>query len=841
MAAGLGALAAPAVAATPDFTVNSVWDWPDATAGDGKCESTEPHAAGKPATCTLRAALQESNQSGGGGTIFLPAKTILMGFKADATGKPVQQDFTLLAPFLIPFPVNADVTIKQVAGVADGAAIVDGGFWWSVFHIGAMDSNKVVIATANVTISGITITHGGEKQASSQGAGGGALVHEGSTLSLNRVKISGNQTTGPGGGLANYGTTTLLDSTVENNCGLSGAGGGVFQGSGAGIYNVGEIVIKNSTITGNYTERGAGLNNAGGKASIYNSTISNNVARTNGAGIRNEANGRLAISRTTITENWAQTRICRPDATNTCTVAATVQSGKECPALSGNALGFGLAFGDIHESGETVKGGENGGGISNINGSQIVMGWTILSGNHLGRSINGATHQEDVHSGTADCFSPDTSTAPGPGLIIDYHNNLIGIWNTNCRMREERCKPTEPCFDANKPPFFDVFIGMADPKSEFAWGTPVHQQAPFPAGLGNLQNDGGPTFTHPLLEGSADIDGISMNDPDGTDFDPMPDFGVARDFFACFPSTVDGFKDQRGLPRPRMGISGRDPVCDIGASELQAPKTLRVLACSGTNVVGADQPLALASCDGGNGVPDLLWDQASIGKRELEPKNGAKLKLLTGVNFNSLTLTDLKAVSFGTTPIIGNDDSTNQIKPGTIIAARNAAGHFTKLLVSKSGADLVLSEAVTYQRPVKISGLTVADSANRADWSVRSDLKVGDTAYGDRTFKITALPQELLGASWVRPANDSKMFSSTPVVTFTIDRDAFVYLAIDSRLGIRGWMDATWSAAAGSITDSESPVRDFQLFRKFFAAGEVVSLGGNSGPTMSNQYLVIVP
>jgi len=846
MAVGLAALAAPAVAATPDFTVDSVWDWPDATPGDGKCESTQPHP-GRGPFCTLRAALQESNHTGGGGTIFLPGKTILMGFKADANNKPVQQDFTLLAPAgqFISLPVTANVTIKQEAGVADGVATVDGGFWWSVFVVGAVDQNNVVIAAPTVTMSGITITHGGEKQLSSFGIGGGVFVNSQSTLTLSKAKLSFNQTTGRGSALLNKGTTTLVDTTVENNCGLGGVGGGFFQGFGGGIENTqgGDLIINNSTITGNYTERGGGLNNSG-QVTIFNSTISNNVARLNGGGIRNENTGRIAISHTTITENWAQTSLCHPDNMSVCTVKPQVLSGQECPALSGNAVAFGLQLGDIHDSGETPKGGENGGGISNINGGQIVMGWTILAGNHLGAildSLHRPNRQEDIHSGTADCFSPDSSAAPGPGLIIDYHNNLVGIWNSNCRMREERCKPGQPCFNDNtRPPFFDVFIGMEFPKQEFVGGDPVHQQAPLAAGLSNLQNDGGPTFTHPLVEGSVAIDGISMSDPDSTDFDPIPDFGVTQDFFACF-NNVAAFKDQRGLPRPVTGITGRQPVCDIGSSELQAPKTLRVLSCSGTNMVGADQPLALASCDGGNLVPDLLWDQASIGKRELEPKNGAQLKLLTGVNFNTLSFSDLKAVSYGTTPINGNDDSSNQIKPGTIIAARNAAGHFTKMRVTKSGADLILSEVVTYQRPVKISGLTEADSANRADWSVRSDLKVGDTAYGDRTFKITALPQELLGASWVRPANDSKAFSSTPVVTFKIDRDAFVYVAVDSRIGMRPWMDATWSAAPGSITDNESPARDFQLFRKFFAAGSSVALGGNSGPTMSNQYLIVVP
>src|SRR5207237_1997430 len=73
----------------------------------------------------------------------------------------------------------------------------------------------------------------------------------------------------------------------------------------------GVLTIEGSTISHNYTERGAGLNNVGGRVSIFNSTISDNVARANGGGIRNTSTdtskGTIAISQTTITENWAHT------------------------------------------------------------------------------------------------------------------------------------------------------------------------------------------------------------------------------------------------------------------------------------------------------------------------------------------------------------------------------------------------------------------------------------------------------------------------------------------------------------------------------------------------------
>jgi len=71
--------------------------------------------------------------------------------------------------------------------------------------------------------------------------------------------------------------------------------------------------------------------------------------------------------------------------------------------------------------------------------------------------------------------------------------------------------------------------------------------------LGPLQDNGGPTFTHALLEGSPAIDGVCTD---------------------CGCTTVDGAlvtTDQRGEPRPADGDGDGTALCDIGAYELQPP------------------------------------------------------------------------------------------------------------------------------------------------------------------------------------------------------------------------------------------------------------------------------
>jgi hypothetical protein len=95
----------------------------------------------------------------------------------------------------------------------------------------------------------------------------------------------------------------------------------------------------------------------------------------------------------------------------------------------------------------------------------------------------------------------------------------------------------------------------------------------------------------------------------------------------------------------------------------------------------------------------------------------------------------------------------------------------------------------------------------------------------------------VVGAEWIRPANDSKAFRGNPLLTFALSAQAEVDVAMDKRAGKPSWLDATWEDRGVTLTSSNNVT--YELFRKTFPAG-TVTLGpqaGNAGST--SQYLVL--
>jgi CSLREA domain-containing protein len=135
-------------------------------------------------------------------------------------------------------------------------------------------------------------------------ADGGGIYNNGiaevssSTFIANRAE---GGSTNFGGAIANWfsGTMSVDTSTFMNN-------GYEFTSSGGGIHNYGTIVVSNSTFHGNYASIfGGGFSNFG-SGTVSNTTFSGNVVDLGsfGGGIYNEGD-LLTINNSTLSENFA--------------------------------------------------------------------------------------------------------------------------------------------------------------------------------------------------------------------------------------------------------------------------------------------------------------------------------------------------------------------------------------------------------------------------------------------------------------------------------------------------------------------------------------------------------
>jgi hypothetical protein len=121
---------------------------------------------------------------------------------------------------------------------------------------------------------------------------GGGIANEGfGPLTLINSTVSGNTTQGLGGGIA--GSATLINSTISGN--TSGdRGGGIFTLN----PHLASILI-NSTVSGNFSAGAGGGIYSSGTTSLFNVTITNNRANSDGSG--NEAGGGVANGGGTLT------------------------------------------------------------------------------------------------------------------------------------------------------------------------------------------------------------------------------------------------------------------------------------------------------------------------------------------------------------------------------------------------------------------------------------------------------------------------------------------------------------------------------------------------------------
>ncbi|MGH9946571.1 MAG: choice-of-anchor Q domain-containing protein [Pyrinomonadaceae bacterium] len=184
------------------------------------------------------------------------------------------------------------------------------GFGTANVTVAGYDARNVVIQgrtlgiffiNGNVKISDVMIFNG----IAPPGDGGGGIVVNGGSLTLERVSVNANATSfsgGAGGGVSIEGGTDhrIIDSTFYfNQAPVSGCGGL--------IHSAGTLAIANSTFSGNSANATFGGGGAicvtGGAATLRNVTISGNTAST-GGGIH-QTGGTIDIANSIVAGNSA--------------------------------------------------------------------------------------------------------------------------------------------------------------------------------------------------------------------------------------------------------------------------------------------------------------------------------------------------------------------------------------------------------------------------------------------------------------------------------------------------------------------------------------------------------
>jgi predicted outer membrane repeat protein len=396
-------------------------------------------------------------------------------------------------------------------------------------------------------------------------------VAEGATAELIALTVTnGRQTEEHGAGIRNEGTLTLTRCTVSASSAGRDSGcrtddQALLCSEGGGIWNTGTLTLMDSTVSGSSAHFGGGIANRGGSLTLIDSAVLTSSATgcrgvgsvvcSGGGGIWNS--GALALEESRVSENtadWGGGIYSRG-------VSTLTRS-----SVSGNAAGF------------------DGGGLLNFETMSLID--STVSDNDSGQSGGGIANEAGVVQITSSTLSANTAAAAGgslfnpAGAAADLLNTTVsgntadtggGIYTggeltlSSSTMAGNAAATADALYDpgtsnaterwiANSliegdcggEPFDSGGYNVESPADTCGFEQATDQPAQSQLGLGPLEDNGGPTETHALLDGSVAIDQIPVLDCVDRAGDPLS-------------------VDQRGEPRP----AGASSHCDVGAFEVQ--------------------------------------------------------------------------------------------------------------------------------------------------------------------------------------------------------------------------------------------------------------------------------
>lgn len=327
----------------------------------------------------------------------------------------------------------------------------------------------------------------------------------------------------------NPGKTVTIDGLTVANGSSEFYGGGIYNDSAA-------LTVTNCVLSGNSAYSGGGIRNesanGGATLTVTNSTISGNSA-AGGGGISNLTSGgdaTLMVTNCTISENSG-------DYDGGDGIANYAYEGDATLTITNSTI-----------SGNGSPGSLPGGGVSNLADGGIAtltITNSTISGNSAGE---GGGASNEAYNASMATLTITNSTLSGNSA--GYHGG--GILNDAFNAGFAGVETGNTIFDAGSSG--ENIFNSAGTVTSLGYNVSSDDGGGYLTGLGDqintdpmlgpLQGNGGPTFTHALLQGSPAID---AGDPN---FTPPP------------------FYDQRGPGFDRIA-NGR---IDVGSFEVQGPR-----------------------------------------------------------------------------------------------------------------------------------------------------------------------------------------------------------------------------------------------------------------------------
>lgn len=453
------------------------------------------------------------------------------------------------------------------------------------------DGGAVYLGTGSVEITDCSFV-------TNQGIGNGGAVFNSGSCTISSTPMA-NNTAANGGGLYNLGQTSLWGLTVSSNRASGGLGGGVF--------NSGDLIISDTTVRANSSAApflssggsaglGGGIFSRNGNIAATNSTFSGNIASgSHGAaaiaglpgtmGQPGNGGGATSLASTESAGFSKGGQVGRgggygndPDGSQSFSgapgqnggfggggggggggvgVFVHFTDGSEWwgggAGGAGGHGGFGGGDGGLGEPGGPMNGRYYGnGGASGGGGGGAGLGGGVFLENGAMTLVNCTIAENRVAGG----LGGQPNGQPGRGIGGGLFNYQASVRIVNTLVAENHADSSPDLYGAFLSAGFNL-IG----RNEGATGLSINDYQNVAANLGPLQDNGGPTFTHALLQGSLAVDG----------------------------GTSDGapVTDQRGIARPRAR-------CDIGAFQLTTVITPTLTWAKTAEIVygtplGADQ------------------------------------------------------------------------------------------------------------------------------------------------------------------------------------------------------------------------------------------------------------